>query len=163
MVRSDTQDLAVGRADVALSVIDEVVAAGDADLIEDALAVGCRACSSRISSSTWEKQRSVSSIRVPGGAVTCSRTCPASTVGKKTMSLWCSSSYFVQLRVELGIVMIVNLSISLTTRRSAPLVTITASIAKVRIGDVVKELIPFYVVAIGLLLGFAYLPWLTIR
>jgi len=28
---------------------------------------------------------------------------------------------------------------------------------------VVKELIPFYLVAVGLLLGFAYLPWLTIR
>ena len=40
---------------------------------------------------------------------------------------------------------------------------ITASIAKVRIGDVVKELIPFYFVAIALLLGFAYLPWLTLR
>ena len=37
------------------------------------------------------------------------------------------------------------------------------SIAKVRMGDVVKELIPFYAVAIALLLGFAYLPWLTIR
>ena len=37
------------------------------------------------------------------------------------------------------------------------------AIAKVRIGDVVKELIPFYVVAIALLLGFAYLPWLTLR
>jgi transketolase len=32
----------------------------------------------------------------------------------------------------------------------------------VRIGDVVKELIPFYFVAIGLLLAFAYLPWLTL-
>ena len=40
---------------------------------------------------------------------------------------------------------------------------ITSTIAKVRMGDVVKELIPFYAVAIGLLLGFAYLPWLTIR
>jgi TRAP-type C4-dicarboxylate transport system permease large subunit len=33
----------------------------------------------------------------------------------------------------------------------------------VRIGDVVMELLPFYVVAIGLLLGFAYVPALTLR
>ena len=29
--------------------------------------------------------------------------------------------------------------------------------------DVVIELIPFYIVAVGLLLGFAYLPWLTLH
>ena len=34
---------------------------------------------------------------------------------------------------------------------------------KARIGATVKELIPFYAVAIALLLGFAYLPWLIIR
>jgi len=28
---------------------------------------------------------------------------------------------------------------------------------------VVYELVPFYIVAFGLLLGFVYLPWLTIR
>jgi hypothetical protein len=33
----------------------------------------------------------------------------------------------------------------------------------VRIGDVVIELLPFYAVAIALLLGFAYIPALTLR
>jgi TRAP-type C4-dicarboxylate transport system permease large subunit len=65
--------------------------------------------------------------------------------------------------VQLGIMMIVNLSIGLYHPPIGTTLFITASIAKVRIGDVVKELIPFYVVAIALLLGFAYLPWLTIR
>jgi TRAP-type transport system large permease protein len=65
--------------------------------------------------------------------------------------------------VQLGIMMIVNLSIGLYHPPIGTTLFITSSIAKVRIGDVVKELIPFYFVAIGLLLGFAYLPWLTIR
>jgi TRAP-type transport system large permease protein len=65
--------------------------------------------------------------------------------------------------VQLGIMMIVNLSIGLYHPPIGTTLFITSSIAKVRIGDVVKELIPFYVVAIALLLGFAYLPWLTIR
>ncbi len=39
---------------------------------------------SRITSSTWPKTRSVSSMRVPDGARTCSRNWPASTAGKKS-------------------------------------------------------------------------------
>ena len=65
--------------------------------------------------------------------------------------------------VQLGIMMIVNLSIGLYHPPIGTTLFITSTIAKVRIGDVVVELIPFYAVAIGLLLGFAYLPWLTIR
>ncbi|CAN7590369.1 MULTISPECIES: TRAP transporter large permease [unclassified Variovorax] len=65
--------------------------------------------------------------------------------------------------VQLGIMMIVNLSIGLYHPPIGTTLFITSTIAKVRIGDVVKELIPFYAVAIGLLIGFAYLPWLTIR
>src|SRR5215510_6667498 len=64
---------------------------------------------------------------------------------------------------QLGIMMIVNLSIGLYHPPIGTTLFITSSVAKVRMGDVVKELIPFYFVAIGLLLGFAYLPWLTIR
>ena len=30
-------------------------------------------------------------------------------------------------------------------------------------GDGVNDLIPFYAVALALLPGFAYLPWITIR
>jgi tripartite ATP-independent transporter DctM subunit len=65
--------------------------------------------------------------------------------------------------VQLGIMMIVNLSIGLYHPPIGTTLFITSSIAKVRIGDVVYELVPFYCVAIALLLGFAYLPWLTIR
>jgi tripartite ATP-independent transporter DctM subunit len=65
--------------------------------------------------------------------------------------------------IQLGIMMIVNLSIGLYHPPIGTTLFITSSIAKVRIGDVVKELIPFYAVAIALLLGFAYLPWLTLR
>ena len=65
--------------------------------------------------------------------------------------------------VQLGIMMIVNLSIGLYHPPIGTTLLITSTIAKVRIGDVVVELIPFYAVAIGLLLGFADLPWLTIR
>lgn len=64
--------------------------------------------------------------------------------------------------IQLGIMMIVNLSIGLYHPPIGTTLFITSTIAKVRIGDVVIELIPFYMVAIGLLLGFAYLPWLTI-
>jgi len=64
--------------------------------------------------------------------------------------------------IQLGIMMIVNLSIGLYHPPIGTTLFITSTIAKVRIGDVVMELIPFYIVAIGLLLGFAYLPWLTI-
>ncbi len=65
--------------------------------------------------------------------------------------------------IQLGIMMIVNLSIGLYHPPIGTTLFITSSIAKVGIGDVVKELIPFYVVALLLLLGFAYLPWLTLR
>ena len=65
--------------------------------------------------------------------------------------------------IQLGIMMIVNLSIGLYHPPIGTTLFITSSIAKVRIGDVVYELIPFYIVAFGLLMGFAYLPWLTIR
>ncbi len=65
--------------------------------------------------------------------------------------------------VQLGIMMIVNLSIGLYHPPIGTTLFITSSIAKVRIGDVVYELIPFYFVAFGLLMGFAYLPWLTIH
>ncbi len=65
--------------------------------------------------------------------------------------------------IQLGIMMIVNLSIGLYHPPIGTTLFITSSIAKVRMGDVVMELIPFYGVAIALLLGFAYLPWLTLR
>ena len=65
--------------------------------------------------------------------------------------------------IQLGIMMIINLSIGLYHPPIGTTLFITSTIARVRIGDVVMELIPFYFVAIGLLLAFAYLPWLTLH
>ncbi len=65
--------------------------------------------------------------------------------------------------VQLGIMMIVNLSIGLYHPPVGTTLFITSSIAKVRMGDVVYELIPFYGVAFGLLFLMSYVPALTIR
>jgi len=65
--------------------------------------------------------------------------------------------------VQLGIMMIVNLSIGLYHPPVGTTLFITSSIAKVRMGDVVMELIPFYGVAFALLIAMSYVPALTIR
>ena len=65
--------------------------------------------------------------------------------------------------VQLGIMMIVNLSIGLYHPPVGTTLFITSSIAKVRMGDVVYELVPFYAVAFGLLFLMSYVPALTIR
>jgi TRAP-type transport system large permease protein len=65
--------------------------------------------------------------------------------------------------VQLGIMMIVNLSIGLYHPPVGTTLFITSSIAKVRMGDVVRELIPFYIVAFGLLLLMSFVPALTIH
>jgi TRAP-type C4-dicarboxylate transport system permease large subunit len=65
--------------------------------------------------------------------------------------------------IQLGIMMIINLSIGLYHPPIGTTLFITSSIAKVRIGDVVIELIPFYAVALCILVSYAYFPWLTIH
>ena len=65
--------------------------------------------------------------------------------------------------VQLGIMMIINLSIGLYHPPVGTTLFITSSIAQVKMGEVVKELIPFYFVAIGILMLFAFVPALTIR
>jgi TRAP-type C4-dicarboxylate transport system permease large subunit len=65
--------------------------------------------------------------------------------------------------VQLGIMMIINLSIGLYHPPIGTTLFITSSIAKVKMGDVVKELIPFYFVAFGVLMLFSYVPAMTIR
>jgi len=64
--------------------------------------------------------------------------------------------------IQLGIMMIVNLSIGLYHPPVGTTLFIASSIARVRMGDVVIELIPFYFVAIGLLILMSYVPLLTI-
>jgi TRAP-type C4-dicarboxylate transport system permease large subunit len=65
--------------------------------------------------------------------------------------------------VQLGIMMIVNLSIGLYHPPVGTTLFITSSIAKVRMGDVVIELVPFYFVAFGLLILMSYVPALTLH
>ena len=64
--------------------------------------------------------------------------------------------------VQLGLMMVVNLSIGLYTPPVGTTLFISAAIARTGIGDVVKSLLPFYVVAIIVLLLISYVPALTI-
>ena len=64
--------------------------------------------------------------------------------------------------VQLGIMMVINLSIGLYTPPIGTTLFISAAIAKVGIGETVKALVPFYLVALAVLLLFSYLPMLTI-
>jgi tripartite ATP-independent transporter DctM subunit len=63
--------------------------------------------------------------------------------------------------VQLGIVMIINLAIGLYHPPIGTTLFITSSIARVRMGDVVMELIPFYVVAFGVLALYSFVPAMT--
>lgn len=65
--------------------------------------------------------------------------------------------------LQLGIVMVVNLAIGLYTPPVGTTLFIGATIAKAKIGDTVKELLPFYAVGLLILLGFTYIPALTLR
>ena len=64
--------------------------------------------------------------------------------------------------IQLGLMMVVNLSVGLYTPPVGTTLFISAAIAKVGIGEVVKALLPFYLVALAVLAAISYLPWLTI-
>ncbi|MEA3251412.1 MAG: TRAP transporter large permease [Pseudomonadota bacterium] len=64
--------------------------------------------------------------------------------------------------VQLGIIMCVNLSIGLFTPPIGTTLFVSSAIARERIGAVVKELGPFYLVAIIVLLLVSYVPALII-
>ncbi|MGB6105050.1 MAG: TRAP transporter large permease subunit [Pusillimonas sp.] len=64
--------------------------------------------------------------------------------------------------VQLGIVMAINLSIGLFTPPVGTTLFISAAISKERVGSIVKELWPFYMVAILALGLFSYIPALTL-
>lgn len=64
--------------------------------------------------------------------------------------------------VQLGLIMVVNLSIGLYTPPVGTTLFISAAIARTGIGEVIKALMPFYLVAIIVLLMISYLPFLTI-
>lgn len=64
--------------------------------------------------------------------------------------------------VQLGVVVCVNLSIGLFTPPVGTTLFIGAAIARVSIGSVIKELWPFYLVGLTVLLLMMYVPALTI-
>lgn len=64
--------------------------------------------------------------------------------------------------VQLGVLMAINLSIGLFTPPVGTTLFISAAISGERIGAIVRELIPFYFVALVTLVLFAFVPALTI-
>ena len=64
--------------------------------------------------------------------------------------------------VQLGLMMVVNLSIGLYTPPVGTTLFISAAIAQVGVGQVVRALLPFYLVAIAALLLISFFPALTI-
>ena len=64
--------------------------------------------------------------------------------------------------VQLGLMMVVNLSIGLYTPPVGTTLFISAAIARVGLGEVVRALVPFYLVALAVLLAISFIPALTI-
>lgn len=64
--------------------------------------------------------------------------------------------------VQLGLMMVVNLSIGLYTPPVGTTLFISAAIARAGIGETVRALLPFYLVALTVLLLISYVPALTL-
>jgi tripartite ATP-independent transporter DctM subunit len=64
---------------------------------------------------------------------------------------------------QLGIMMTVNLAIGLYTPPVGTTLFITSAVAKVKVGETVRELGPFYAVAFLILALFSYVPALTLK
>jgi TRAP-type transport system large permease protein len=64
---------------------------------------------------------------------------------------------------QLGIVMVLNLAIGLYTPPVGTTLFISASIARTKIIETTKELGPFYLMALAILLAFSYIPALTLK
>ena len=64
---------------------------------------------------------------------------------------------------QLGIMMVVNLAIGLYTPPVGTTLFITSALAKVKVGQTVRELGPFYLVAFGVLALVSYVPASIIR
>lgn len=64
--------------------------------------------------------------------------------------------------VQLGLMMVVNLAIGLYTPPVGTTLFISSTIAKTSIGSIVKELVPFYFLALTILALISYVPNLTL-
>ena len=65
--------------------------------------------------------------------------------------------------VQLGIMMVVNLAVGLYTPPVGTTLFITSALAKVKVGQTVRELGPFYLVAFGVLALVSYVPAAILR
>jgi tripartite ATP-independent transporter DctM subunit len=65
--------------------------------------------------------------------------------------------------VQLGIMMVVNLAIGLYTPPVGTTLFITSSLAKVKVGQTVRAMTPFYIVAFGVLLLVSYVPAVILK
>jgi len=65
--------------------------------------------------------------------------------------------------VQLGIMMVVNLAIGLYTPPVGTTLFIASSLAKVKVGETVRAMVPFYVVAFGVLLLVSYVPAVILK
>lgn len=65
--------------------------------------------------------------------------------------------------IQLGIMMTINLAIGLYTPPVGTTLFITSSLAKVKVGATVRELVPFYLVALTILGLFSFVPALILR
>lgn len=64
---------------------------------------------------------------------------------------------------QLGIMMVVNLALGLYTPPVGTTLFITSSLARVKVGQTVRELIPFYLVALAMLALVSYVPASILR
>lgn len=64
---------------------------------------------------------------------------------------------------QLGIMMVVNLALGLYTPPVGTTLFITSSLARVKVGQTVRELIPFYLVALAVLALVSYVPSSILR
>ena len=72
-----------------------------------------------------------------------------------------AQAYSIDL-IQLGIVMVVNLAIGLYTPPVGATLIIGSMISRAPIAHTVRELLPFYAVALLVLLMMSYLPSLTL-
>ena len=65
--------------------------------------------------------------------------------------------------IQLGLMMVVNLAVGLYTPPVGTTLFITSALAKVKVGETVREMWPFYIVALSVLAIVSYIPASILR
>ena len=81
--------------------------------------------------------------------------------GQEAVDLFRAKTHEIDL-VLMGVIMVMNLSIALYTPPVGTTLFISSSIARVPILKSAVELLPFYAVALGTTLMFAFIPAMTL-